>query len=599
MLWVIAAIAASGVAAWAYLYRERMGPAGLGLAGLRTLAFVGIAALLANVALGRRVGAGPTTVLLDASLSMQGGSRPWRAVLDTARVLAGRDGLVMRFGRETAPFDSGPPTAGASRLGDALRVAAARGGPVVVLTDGELDDWETLPEAARQRAQLMVLPRDSVPGLAVTEVVTRDRVLTGDSVIITLEVATWGGLADTMGVLRVRGDGRDLLRRPVPVPAGAGRGRRSVVLAPGSLPPGVHVLDVSITADGDPTERDNLRQRVIEITALPAAVVVADPVDWEARFLTRELADLVPGGLEAFGHLGADRWVDLRTQRVVPAERVARLRRGAALVVTRGAGGSGRRTWRWIGGEGGLGGDWYVTADLAASALVPRLAGVAWDSLPPVRDVRPVDLPGYDAVLSARLGRRGAQRVVLAARDSAGRRDLVTTAEGFWRWAFRGGAAREAYRAMLAAGVEWLLRGVAAGQAAPIVVAPMVTRGLPVPVWWVADEIPAESLTVTFAGRDTVVERRIVFGADGAASVDLPVGAYRWRLEGVAGASGAAVVEAFSPEFVPRTPVLPADGAPVVAGAGRVQLRELWWVFGVAALALMAEWAWRLRRGLP
>jgi hypothetical protein len=216
-----------------------------------------------------------------------------------------------------------------------------------------------------------------------------------------------------------------------------------------------------------------------------------------------------------------------------------------------------------------------------------------------VSDVRPVDLPGYDAVLSARLGRRGAQRVVLAARDSAGRRDLVTTAGGFWRWAFRGGAEREAYRAMLAAGVEWLLRGVAVGQAAPIVVARAVTRGLPLPLRWVGNEIPAESLTVTFAARDTVVERRIAFGADGAASVDLPTGAYRWRVDGVQGASGATVIEEFSPEFVPRTPVVTASAAPVAAGAERVPLRELWWVFGVAALALIGEWAWRLRRGLP
>jgi hypothetical protein len=372
-----------------------------------------------------------------------------------------------------------------------------------------------------------------------------------------------------------------------------------VALPPGTLPPGVHLLDVSVTADGDAAEHDNLRQRVIEIAALPAAVVIADPVDWEARFLARELADLVPGGLEAFGRVGSDRWVDLRTQRVVPAERVGRLRRGAAVSVTRGTEATGRRTWRWIGGEGGLAGDWYVTADLAASALVPRLAGVAWDSLPPVRDVRPLDLPGYDAVLSARLGRRGAQRVVLAARDSAGRRDLVTTAEGFWRWAFRGGAEREAYRALLAAGMEWLLRGLSGGQAAPVVVATAVPRGMPVPLRWVADEMPPESLTVTFAGRDSAATRRITFGADRAASVELPVGAYRWRVEGIAGASGATVVEAFSPEFVPRAPVSATGAAPVVAGAVHVPLRELWWVFGAAALALLAEWAWRLRRGLP
>lgn len=599
MLWVIGAVGAGAVAVWAYLVRERLGPTGAGLAILRTLSFAVLIALLANLALSGRAGTAPTTVLLDASLSMQAADLPWPAVLDSARALAGRDGLVLRFGREVAPFDSGRPAAGASRLGEALRVAAARGGPVVVLTDGALDDWETLPEALRRRAELVVLARDSAPGLAVIEVVTRDRILTGDSVTLTLEVTTWGGLPDTVGVLLVRSGGRDLLRRRVPVPRQAGQGRRAVTLPPGTLPPGVHVLEVSLTADGDAVGHDNLRQRVVEITALPTAVLVADPVDWEARFLVRELVDLVPGGLEAFGHLGGGRWVDLRTQRPAPAERATRLGRSAAVVVTRGAAVAGRRTWRWLGGEGGLGGDWYVTADLAASALVPRLAGVAWDSLPPVRGVRPMELPGYDAVLSARLGRRGVQRVVLAARDSAGRRDLVTTAEGLWRWAFRGGADREAYRALLAAGVEWLLRDVADGRTATIVAAATVTRDQPVPVRWMAGEIPADSVTLSFAGPDSTLARRIAFGADGVASVDLPVGVYRWRTEGTPDAAGVTVVEAFSPEFVPRAPAVASAPAPAPSGGVRVALRELWWVFGIAAFALVAEWAWRLRRGLP
>jgi hypothetical protein len=213
--------------------------------------------------------------------------------------------------------------------------------------------------------------------------------------------------------------------------------------------------------------------------------------------------------------------------------------------------------------------------------------------------VRTVDLPGYDAVLSARLGRRGAQRVVLAARDSAGRRDLVSTAEGFWRWAFRGGAEREAYRAMLAAGVEWLLRGVAPGPAVPLVVAATVPRGLPVPVRWVGEDTAPESLTVTFTGRDTSVAQRMALGADGAAHVELPVGTYRWRVEGIPGANGITVVEAFSPEFVPRTPAVAAGAEAVAAGTIRAPLRELWWAFGLVALALLAEWGWRLRRGLP
>jgi len=59
------------------------------------------------------------------------------------------------------------------------------------------------------------------------------------------------------------------------------------------------------------------------------------------------------------------------------------------------------------------------------------------------------------------------------------------------------------------------------------------------------------------------------------------------------------VVEAFSPEFVPRTPVPSVTAASAAVGGDSVGLRELWWGFGLVMLALFAEWAWRVRRGLP
>jgi hypothetical protein len=602
VLWLIAGASAVAAAAYVYLIRERLGLAGAGFTLLRAAAFVALLALLANVAVRDRGRSASATVALDASLSMELAVGGWARALDTATTLAGDGGLVVRFGHRTSPFDSTPPAEGRSRVGDALRLAAARGGPAIVVTDGELEDLSPLPAPLRERLRVVLLPRAEVPGLAVTEAAVPERVLTGDSIPVSLELATWGGIADSVATLTIRTDGRGLVRRTISLPPPPGRGRRVVVLPPGVLGVGLHALEIAVRAPGDPELRDDVRLRLVEVAGLPAAVLVARPLDWEARFLARELADLVPGGSQAFGDLGGGRWVDLRTQLRASAARVEAAIRGAALVLTRGAvpGAEGaRRRWRWPGGaSGGLDGDWYVAGDLPASSLVPRLAGLAWDSLPPVSGVQPLETTGWQPVLAARLGRRGAQRVVLAARDSAGGRELVTTAAGLWRWAFRGGRDREAYRSLLAAGVDWLLEGDRRGAGAAIVAEPVVPRGVPVSLRWTGADDPPDSVALEVTRADSTFVLGVAFGADRLAAVPLGPGVYRWRVRGPGAAAGMVAVEDYSPEFVPR-PRLEPGGQPMAVRAARVGLRELWWGFGIAMVVLLAEWAWRVRRGLP
>ncbi|MEE8117687.1 MAG: hypothetical protein V3T28_11305, partial [Gemmatimonadales bacterium] len=60
-----------------------------------------------------------------------------------------------------------------------------------------------------------------------------------------------------------------------------------------------------------------------------------------------------------------------------------------------------------------------------------------------------------------------------------------------------------------------------------------------------------------------------------------------------------AVVESYSPEFHPG-PVTAMSSA----GSGRarsflVGARDRWWLFVVVIAALVGEWAWRTRQGLP
>ncbi|PYO76493.1 MAG: hypothetical protein DMD67_08375, partial [Gemmatimonadetes bacterium] len=109
----------------------------LGLAALRASGLAAIVLLAWNPTTARREsGEDAPLVLLDASLSMagRGGEGRWREALDTARALA-RGGTIWRFGERVTGFDTLPPSEGASRLGPAVAAAAARGGPIAIVTD--------------------------------------------------------------------------------------------------------------------------------------------------------------------------------------------------------------------------------------------------------------------------------------------------------------------------------------------------------------------------------------------------------------------------------------------------------------------------------
>jgi hypothetical protein len=77
----------------------------------------------------------------------------------------------------------------------------------------------------------------------------------------------------------------------------------------------------------------------------------------------------------------------------------------------------------------------------------------------------------------------------------------------------------------------------------------------------------------------------------------LDPGVYRWRAADL-NASGLVVVEEYSDEFVARPVAVPA-GSAWQPPTRRVGARETWWMFALALGALVVEWAWRIRRGLP
>lgn len=605
---IVAALLAVAVGLGAYLGWERLGTRGLGMAALRAGALTVLALLLLNPASTERVSGGPPTVLLDASLSMGARGGHWPQAVDTALKLAASTSGVLRFGAAVTRFDSFPPAGGETRLGEALRVAAARSSPVVIVTDGGVDDAAVIPPALLDGARLVLLPRDTIPDAALMDVAVEARAQRGDSISATLLISTVGPLSQTTGRLEVTAGDRRLLATEIPLPPSPGIARRVFRLPARALESGTHILTFRLTVPGDGEPGDDVRRRVITVSEQPALVVLVNPADWEGRFLVSTLAEVAHTTVRGFARVRPDRWVDMRTLAPVADGDLRSAVRGAAVVVARGdvapelAGWRGP-VWRWPAGTESatqsIPGEWYVARETPASPVGGRLASAEWDSVPPLDDLVPVPLaPGDWVGLNARLGRRGSERPVLIGRDSAGVRVLITAAEGLHRWGLRGGAPREAYRAFIAGGVDWLLGAAAIQRTASLTSSDVVPRGMPVAFRWTRTPVP-DSLPIRVTGRDTTLDVVLRFDAGGVARLDLPPGAYRWTAPSLAGLAGLAVVEEYSDEFRVRPVTLRANDTGDSFSLVERRPRERWWLFVLVVAAFVGEWAWRLSRGLP
>ncbi|HWZ29228.1 MAG TPA: hypothetical protein VNX15_11735, partial [Gemmatimonadales bacterium] len=450
----------------------------LNTAGPLALRITGVASLLLllwNPAVTRRApGGGAPVVLLDASLSMGARNGLWARALDTARAL-GRGGVILRFGGEVTAFDTSAPGDGTSLLGPALAAAAARGGPITIVTDGAIDDLDALPGDLMARARVVLVSRDALPDAFVSSVDGPHQVSPGDTVTLRVTYGRSGspkglpdgrresGVVAAGATLSVRDGGRVLASKQVTLPD-SGTISTDLVIADSRLPSsGWTALTVGIHWAGDSESRDDSRAFPINVTSEPAAVVIGAPPDWDAKFLARTLGDVARVPVKYYTQIAADKWNEGVTLASMPADRVRRAIAGAHLVVEMGdparwtpVSAPALLTWN---SSGGAAGDWYLTPS-AGSPVTGALASVPWDSLPPVLAALPA-LPesGAVSVLEARLSRRGAARPVVTVRETPGGRRATVNLTGLYRWDFRGGVSQQAYRALVAGLVDWLLAG--------------------------------------------------------------------------------------------------------------------------------------------
>jgi hypothetical protein len=594
----VVVVLAVGVAALTYLGVERVGrPLWVPLVS-RAIAWSSIGLLLLNISCPTSAPLRRPLVLLDGSLSMSAPGGRWMEARESAR----RIGDVRLFGDERATADS-TPDRGRSLLRPALTAAAASDRPVVVVTDGEIEDASDLPPELIGRATVQSLARTSTPDIALTSVAGPAQVTAGDSIGLEVQVrAIAGATSDSLMVEVLSRDRRVASRRLILAENGTAKAR--VSLPSDAVGPGDHVLQVGLVGSGDPEPRTDTRLHLVTVAPTPGVVLVAAPADWDSRFLFRALRDVAQLPVRGYVRLDRNRWRSMSDLSIVNLDRVRQAARGADLLILKGDPGSlaegsrARGIWRWPSGEAGAApilGDWYLSG-VQVSPIAGAFLGQPLDSFPPATQLLGYEPePGHWIGLTAQLGRRGAARPAVTGHQEGRVRSVMVAADGLWRWAFRGGSSEQSYRTWVASTASWLLGGADSVRGVATAARPVVQNGRPLVFEWAASG-PATAAAVVWTGLNQPRSDTLRFDGAGRASVYLPPGQYRYRFAG--GGGGTVAVEQYSDELLPAPVTLTSRQAKVPRPDERTAARDWLWLFGICIAALSVEWLARRRLGL-
>ncbi len=510
------------------------------------------------------------------------------------------------------------PDDASSRVRSAVDRAAALGRPLVLITDGEVDDAEALTDAPLG-SRVRVVARAPKRDVAIADVTVPMSASGGD----TLQVATLlaaGAAGATEGTLRLELDGVGSGRISVPALAPFATTR---VTLPLPLPRGARTALVSAILEiaGDVEPRNDTIRATIEVGDRPPAVFVSTAPDLDVREVlvvlrgalavpTRAYLRLAPGVWREEGSLASISEADVRARAAAAGMLVVH---GDTAWAPRASGTTRAARALWSpapptalarAGETSRAAEWYANA-APPSPLSGALSGLPWDSLPPLTLA---GLPkGAITVLSAKLGKQGEAVPAIAARDDAGMRTLVISGSGYAGWSMRGGRSAESFTALWGAIFDWLAAG-RGDQRAARPAAAWTRAGEP--VRWRrggADSVVVAIVTrrnaAALAGgspkastvRGDTVQLRFSAGAVESASAPLVAGVYDVR---TAGGASVLIVNA-AREWVPRASTV-QDGA-LSRGAlstDAPRLSDSWWPFLVALALLSVEWIARRAGGL-
>jgi hypothetical protein len=594
---ILVALLALGLSVFTYLGVERLGRRAWIPLLCRAVAWTALGLLVADLSCSVRSARPRPLVLLDASLSLSVPGGHWREARDSAL----RWGEVREFGDERAGSDT-LPVRGRSLLGPSLLAASASDRPVIVVSDGEVEDVREIPPDILARTGVRLFPRDPQPDWAITRVTGPRRVTAGDSISLDMLIQPPGGeKTDTVTVQVLAGSTR-LARRTISL-RGANAGRARISFPSRALRPGDHVLQVSLPPNRDREPRTDTRLHIVTVTPTPGVVLLAGSADWDSRFLYRTIREVGQLPVRGFVRLEGNRWRSMSDLHPVPMDQVRRATRQADLLVLKGglsdmaAGSRARGIWNWLSGESGPAqpGDWYLVPR-DNSPVSGAFLGQPVDSFAPALDLTATEpSPSTWVALSAQLGRRGIQRPAVFGVQDGGVRRVTVAVDGLWRWAFRGGASEQTYRSWVAATTSWLLGGVDSAQGRARPVQAVVANGRPVIFEWVGAGQPSP-LPITWSDSTGAASDTLYFDGEGRALLWRPPGSYRYRL--APGGEGLVAVEQYSDELLPRTMTLSPHEPRVGRPGSRSAARDWPGLFALCVLAFSAEWLARRRLGL-
>ena len=595
--WLLA-VTAGLVAAGVQYGRGALRPPTILLAVLRALAAALIVALLLSAPAGRATSEA-ADVAIDASESWMRASdgSAWKAALDSA---ARAGGPLRAFGESLrVATDRSEPRDRASRVRDVVDAASGSGRPVVIVTDGELDEPEVLAGLPRG-SRTIVIPRADGPDAAIASLESPHALLAGDTLTARITV-TSGSAGSGAGVVELRLDA--VLLDTIPLAALRPYSERVVALRgiAGGAERGA-LLRAIVRVRGDREPRNDTLTIGVDVTRAPAAVFVSTAPDFDAREAVGALRGVTSLPTRAYYRVAPGTWrIDAGLTGVAEKEVRAAVR-DAPMAVLHGdtaVFGPPRAATRGalllFAPPGTEEGEWFAAAT-PASPLAPALGSLPFDSLPPLSVAPLLPAGEWQGLLARRAGSPDDRRPAIVGWESP-RRIAVIGASGFWRWRFRGGVRAEAYSALFGALYDWLAGG-RTDRRAVVPDGDAIRAGMP--IRWHRGAATDTLATAVLVRKDATAQRRtvtvhFVTGANEAETSPLPVGIYEITTNG--GTSLIAVNQ--SREMLPRRPTVGSGavgGEPAVGEAPL--LRDARWVYVLVVLLLCAEWLLRRRSGL-
>ncbi|MGQ0766238.1 MAG: hypothetical protein ACT4OZ_11285 [Gemmatimonadota bacterium] len=603
--WLLAAAFGALATYLAYPRANLRGTLSRVAAAARFVAVMALILLVFNSTVGRRRVMSPL-VALDVSAS-------WMRGRDSSAFVAARSAAhdassdsVIAFGDSVrrSGDDIGPADNSSSVRAVAER-AIAMGRPLVVFTDGELDDAAAL-EGIPIGSRVVLGDTTALPDAAVADIRAPRLTAPGDTVEARVDVvASTGGSAP--GRVSLTLNGREVTgARLDSLPPGGERSLTMRFVAPAVSQQlgGNAELRATVLSDGDRYPVNNSAATVLDIASSAAAVLVSTSPDLDSRELAAALRGTVSLPTRAYFRVAPGLWREDGTLGAVSEETVRRAVRESPLVVLHGdtalfgpPRSVARGALALIAPPPSDVGEWFATG-APVSPVATHLAGTVWDSLAPL-EVSPITPTNAEfEILETRRGRRLDRRAAVFGWERP-RRVVVAGASGFWRWRFRGGVGADAYAAVWGSVLDWLSgehsdvrRAVPATGSVRAGSAVQWRRGSE------ADSVVDVTLTRRGTGVQSAESTSVIlrFGSNATTETRaLDEGTWEAR---TAGGTSLLVVNP-SLESVPRRRTVRGGDYGTATAAGAAPRARDWpWLFGLAIAALCAEWIVRRRAGL-